>query len=84
MTDIQERSSALMTDIFKNRYYLQVLDHVLAKSNMTVADIGLNKISDKNLVYMWNDFWETLPDTSSIRREPFFKLCDLCEEEVDD
>jgi hypothetical protein len=79
MTSIQERSAALVIDIFKDQYYPSIFDMYLTKHNMSVADIELYKRIDKQLVNMWQDFWMALPDEPCIRRGPFFMLCDLCE-----
>lgn len=35
----------------------------------------------KTLAKMLNQFWAKLPDNASIRRKPFFDICDLCSED---
>lgn len=40
----------------------------------------LNNQDWKMLHKRFNEIWFWLPDNSSIRHHPFFKLCDLCSE----
>jgi hypothetical protein len=47
---------------------------------MSAESIAKHMHEDKHLIAMWNDFWFTLPDSSSIRHGVFFQLSDLCKE----
>lgn len=80
MTNIQERSSALLMRIAEEHYFLAKLAVIVDMAHMTVDGIKDGMYDDVALVVMWNNFWMALPDDKSCRREPFFELCDLCEE----
>lgn len=72
--------------IFDEDFYCQLYRRVLEDSGMTVENVTALKYQDDELSEMLNNFWWYLPDSPSIRRAPFFQLCDLCEgpEEEDD
>jgi hypothetical protein len=78
MTSIQQRSAALAENIHSSDYYLNAFNYVLALHGMTVETLA--ERADAELVSMWNAFWMNLPDNPTIRRAPFFEMCDLCEE----
>ena len=80
---IKARASNLQSQIHEKDYYISLYHQALIKHNMSIASIDQHEFSDKQLVKMFNDFWIALPDSMSIRREPFFELCDLCEEIYD-
>lgn len=79
MTNIQNKSIDLMKQIHSKDYYVSDFYKALDKHNMSVSSVDQSEHTDADLVSMWNRFWMALPDSKSIRREPFFELCDLCE-----
>jgi hypothetical protein len=79
-TDISRKSVALQDKVFRESYYISIYNVVLKENSMTSDSINRHEHADTKLIKMWNDFWILLPDSSSIRRVPFFELCDLCEE----
>jgi hypothetical protein len=81
--NIKVESIDLMKAIHSKDYYVSTFYKTLGKYNMSVASIDQSKHTDEQLVSMWNSFWMALPDSTSIRREPFFKLCGICEEIYD-
>jgi hypothetical protein len=83
-SDIQERSAALTLQIITDIYYVARFVFAAHSNGMSVESIYEFKHSDKELVHMWNEFWNLLPDTPEIRQGPFFLLCDLCEEVFDE
>jgi hypothetical protein len=47
---------------------------------MTRVDVEKKLYSAPKLHALWEEFWWQLPDSPSIRVEPFFMICDLCED----
>ena len=80
MSDIQKAAIKVQDAIYKEEYYVSLYEAALRHNNMSVASIDQSEFSDQQLITMMNDFWSLLPDSPSIRREPFFALCDICEE----
>jgi hypothetical protein len=81
-TTIQQQMSHLQADIFLENYYVDLYHAVLRTNKMCDQGIQYGIYSDESIVDMCNDFWEALPDSMSIRRHPFYLLCDLCETET--
>lgn len=75
-----ERVEILFTEIQAADYYRDVLAKSVTDHGMTMAGIASHQYSSEALAAMLNTFWSRLPDSPSIRRHPFFDLCDLCEE----
>lgn len=73
MTDYMVKVIDLERSIYSNEYYVKLWEQVKNGRDIT----GLN---DYELCTMLNDFWDILPDSMSIQREPFNALCDRCEE----
>ena len=80
MTSIQQRSKDLSMKIFTRAYYVHLYLEVLTKSGIQPSAIEKCELDDQKLIKMWNAFWLKLPDSPQIRRDPFFDLCDICEE----
>jgi len=78
-TKLQEDSILLQNMIFDNSYYTSLYSYILARLNFNLLDISDGNINDDILINMWHDFYFTLPDSSDIQQEPFFKLCDILE-----
>jgi hypothetical protein len=74
MNEIIELHRQCLTAVIVEDYYV----HVLAKLCKHLPHPELITDPDKICTF-WNDFWEQLPDSPSIRRGPFFKVCDLAE-----
>lgn len=77
MTEIQRRSLELHNKILDENYFVDLYKRVLFQCG------NIEDQTDEELIGMWNGFWEYLPDDKSIRRPPFFELCDLAEEIYD-
>jgi hypothetical protein len=79
---ISTRSTVLLKSIFEHDYYVDLLKKIFIKYGIAldgeVADFELH--TDDKLISVWNYFWMALPDSTEIRRFPFFELCNLCEE----
>ena len=72
MTDYMMKVIDLERSIYSNDYYVKLWERVKNGRDIT----GLR---DEELCMMLNDFWDILPDSMSIHREPFNEMCDLCE-----
>lgn len=64
-------------DVYNNDYYLLLFEQVCEKYGGLGEAFGLQDPNKINL--FWNDFWYSLPDSQSIRREPFYAICELAE-----
>ena len=59
-------------------YYQDLFDDTLDAFGLTPDSVV--KMTDPEEIYsFWNGFWNRLPDSKAIRREPFFSVCDLAE-----
>jgi len=83
-TKLQAVSIELQDRIFKEHYYISIYGFILEKLNLTTAQIEAGDIVDKDLLEMWSDFYFAIPDLPSVRRGPFFQLCDICESVFND
>lgn len=75
---------AVQFAVFANDYYTSIYLSALGKHGMSVDSVKAGRHSDAEIVRVANTFWEWLPDTSAIRREPFFALCDIAEHVFDE
>ena len=80
MTNIQQRSILLIIQIIAHNYFVVEFNEALKSQDMAVVGIQEGLYDDQQLIMMWNEMWLALPDDASCRRQPFFELCDLCEE----
>lgn len=71
-----EEHAALVTKVYEYDYYVELFNRV----RKHYADRKMSMCTP----YFWNDFWLALPDSSAIRREPFFEICDLAERIFDE
>ena len=81
-TYYQKDSKELMTEIFTVDYYTSRFVNQLSYLGMSKSKIENFQYSNAELHYLWNEFWFCLPDEEHIRTPTFFKLCDLCEQEI--
>lgn len=81
-SEFKAKSVELNDEIFEKDYYSQRYLACLSKRQLNATDIA--NYDKSTLVLLWNDFWFSLPDSSHIRTETFFKLCDLAEEIMED
>ena len=72
MTKYKNKVLALDAKIHEKEFYVSRWEHV--KNGRDITQTG-----DEELCSMLNAFWDILPDSLSIQREPFNELCDLCE-----
>lgn len=78
----QDRSAAAQSQIFSGDFYRNRYVACLKKHGMTSEGIEKKEYSNAKLHTLWEEFWWQLPDSPSIRVEPFFLICDLCEDEA--
>lgn len=68
-------------------YHKLVLERVLAYDYFVYILSAVQKTypecenyTDPNQICVfWNEFWGQLPDTPTIRRDPFYDICDMAE-----
>lgn len=84
MTNIQQAMIDLQKQIYDNDYFLSTYDKVVKQNNMSHLWIEKGRYPDEVIVMFCNNFWLALPDSPSIRRQPFFDLCDIAEHCFDD
>lgn len=84
MTNIQQAMIDLQQQIMDNDYYVELYDLSLIGNQMHFDGITEEEYSDDQIINLCNDFWLALPDSPSIRRQPFFALCDIAEHCFDD
>lgn len=79
MTDIQQDAIKLQAEVASADYYQHLYAHSLAAHAMTPEGVVSGAYTDRQIVDVANTFWDSLPDSSSIRRGPFFLLCDIAQ-----
>lgn len=80
-TRYQSQSAIVQSEILAQEYYLVVYSRSLADKDMTIEGIENHAYSNIKLNSLWEMFWFSLPDSTAIRRGPFTKICDLCEDD---
>lgn len=65
-------SSQVAIAVYANDYYVRAFEHLL--NGRTLASM-----SYAEHVMLWHLFWEALPDSRSIRRTPFWDVCNIAE-----
>lgn len=70
----------LQEHIMNEDYFHDVYEIALANAGMNKRGVAYSSYTNEALNNMLNNFWFELPDTQTIRREPFFRLCELCQE----
>ena len=78
-TAYQIRSAAVQVQVISTDFYTSTYHACLKQQGMTQVDVEKMLYSNAKLNALWEEFWWKLPDTKVIRREPFFMICDLCE-----
>ena len=66
------KASECIDRIKRDKYFLDIWETVSHKKPLV-------ECSKDELLKPFQDFWEELPDDPSIRRGPFFEICDLAE-----
>lgn len=69
----------LQEAILDNDYYVSLYNKVLERHGVTIGDVSDECITPTEAITICHTFWTVLPDSKSIRREPFYKLCELAE-----
>ena len=64
--NIKECHQEVMSSVYDNDYYVSLLPE--GKPETT-----------QEIISYWNRFWMNLPDSKSIRRNPFYEICDIAE-----
>lgn len=64
------------------------VEQVILKNYYTdIANTLLEKLGEpetpEQIVLFWHRFWESLPDSRSIQRDPFYLICDIAENYAD-
>jgi hypothetical protein len=57
--------------VYDNDYYVNIIDRVM--------ECRGSPETEKDIVYFWQEVWERLPDSTAIRRNPFYEICDIAE-----
>lgn len=60
--------------IYDEGYYVELWERVYRRRTAP-----LDTLSPCEAYKVFNDFWEALPDTRSIRHGPFYAVCDMAE-----
>lgn len=79
-TTYQVRSAAAQVEVFSKDFYTSTYHACLKQLGMTQTDVEKMIYPNSKLNSLWEEFWWKIPDSTSIRREPFFMICDLCED----
>lgn len=79
---LQQKHQECVNAVYANDYYLKIFAKVLESRGYTQESVM--NIDGWDIPLFWNDFWFELPDSPAIHRSPFYDICDLCEEEIDD
>jgi hypothetical protein len=75
MDTIVDMHRMAIGQIYSKDYYVEVFQKCASYNTEKVY----NYMDEDQITSFWNKFWFSLPDTESIRREPFFLICDLAE-----
>jgi len=67
-------------EVFAKDYYVDIFMNILKYKKYTLEKV-LQMTDSEEICSFWNSFWFALPDNKNIRRQPFFKVCDLAESE---
>jgi hypothetical protein len=78
----RKSSAALQAEIFAKQYYTERYNAALRHHGMNVEGVTAYQYAPQTLQDMWNTFWFALPDGPQIRTDTFFRVCDLCEEDL--
>lgn len=70
--ELVQMHNNLVQEIYTNDYFINTYERA-------VETYELDKSSSEQICGFWNHFWYMLPDNPSIRREPFYQVCDMAE-----
>lgn len=77
---LSKQMATLQALIVKENYFVVEYGIVLAKYGPDMVEkINSLEVEDSMVIDICQDFWEALPDNKSIRRPPFFELCNIAE-----
>lgn len=76
MTAYIEQCKQVVNQIFEEDYYVDLWKRVS-------SGYDFEKLTESQWCNLLNRFWAALPDSQSIRRPPFFELCNCCEKMFD-
>lgn len=78
MMAIVEMHKNAIRQVYDKEYYIPLFDGAFRSKGYN--EETLDALTDpSDIVSLWNDFWFRLPDYSSIHRDPFNLICDICE-----
>lgn len=72
MTAYKNKVLALDAKIHEKEFYVSRWERVKNGRD-------LSSMCDRDLQSILNEFWDRLPDSKEIHKEPFYELCDLCD-----
>lgn len=72
MTTYKNKVLALDAKIHEKEFYVSRWERVKNGRD-------LSSMCDRDLQSILNEFWDRLPDSKEIHKEPFYELCDLCD-----
>lgn len=72
-SEILNKAEECIKDIYAHDYFVSIWEQV--RHQKDIVDCTMDE-----LLGPFQRFWEALPDSSGIRRFPFFKICDLAEQ----
>jgi hypothetical protein len=76
--EVREFHISVLESVFAEEYFTSKMKDTLFNYDLDLD--AAYKIESVELIYsFWNDFWNRLPDDSSIHRTPFYMVCDLAE-----
>lgn len=73
MTQYLEQVKIVIEQIYAYDYFVQLWESVKHTK-------PLEECTREELLQPFQRMWEALPDSSAIRREPFFAICNLAED----
>lgn len=76
----QNKSAEIQKKIYDTGYWPQRYEVCLKSLKITTSDVEKKTASEEKLCELWNEFWFAIPDNASIRIDPFFDICNLCEQ----
>jgi hypothetical protein len=77
--DLRQKMADIQGEIFAHRYYVEIYKRILSQLQITSSNISAMKYPRERVIRLAHYFWNALPDSPAVRREPFFKLCDIAE-----
>ena len=69
--NVKEVHAHCIEQVILNNYYTDI-------ANQLLEQFGEPETPEE-IVLFWQRFWESLPDSKSIRRDPFYLICDIAE-----